>query len=133
MQLINTAFQSTQFYIVALVLGLIFGYGGVVHLMNVLGFGEFGWPDVPLRFKIADVFWGVLDFTAVIGTVFKAPIGPVCLVLAAATQIVAYGFFPRFFATKPEHLQVLRGMVVFHAVVLAILGASFFAATRPSN
>ena len=55
------------------------------------------------------------------------------LSLMRATKIVAYGFFPRFFTSEPEQLRVLRGMVVFHVVVLTILGTSFFFAIRSSG
>ena len=133
MQIFDDAFSSLQFYIVVSLLSLMFGYGGIVHLKSILGHGEFGWPGAALRFKIADVVWGLLDFGAVIGTFIKAPFGPMCLVLAAASQIVAYGLFPAFFATKPEHLKVLRGMVWFHVVVLTVFAVSLGVAVRSAN
>ncbi len=76
---------------------------------------------------------GALDFVAVVGTFLKSPIGPTCLVLAAVSQIVAYGLFHRAFMTKPEQLKTLRGMVVFHVVVLIALGLSFFLAVSSAG
>ena len=130
MSLIETAFESPVFYGVALVLSALFGFGALVHIGNVLGRGEFGWPDVPLRFKIADVFWGGLDVAAFVGTIVKSPIGPLSLVLAATTQIIVYAAFPAAFAPRPEHQRALRGMIALHVVVLAVLGITLYATTR---
>ena len=49
-----------------------------MHLANAVGRGEYAWSRVPLRFKVADVFWGghVGYFRAPDGTIWEVAFNP---------------------------------------------------------
>ena len=131
MDWLAVAFEKTWFYVAALVVGAVYGLGGIVHVANILGFGERKWSDAPLSWKIGDIVWGALDVIAVVGIIMRAPLGLVALAAAAVSQIFVYGLFPGAFAMNDKHRSALRGMVAFHAVVLVILAVLvYFAGDR---
>ena len=131
MDWLTTAFERTWFYVATIIIGVIYGFGGLVHIGNILGFGEMAWAEAPLSWKLGDIFWGILDIIAVVGIILKAPVGVIALALAALSQIVVYGIWPERFALTDEHFSVLRGMVYFHVLVLIILGfLAWFASSR---
>ena len=111
------------------VIGAIYGFGGIVHIGNILGFGELTWSEAPLSWKVGDIAWGILDIVAVVGILIKAPIGIFAVALAALSQIIVYGIWPESFALNEEHYSTLRGMVYFNAVVLVTLGFLVWFAT----
>ena len=67
MQWIAEAFQRNWFYVGALIIGVIYGIGGVVHIGNILEFGEVKWIEAPVSWKVGDILWGVLDIVAIAG------------------------------------------------------------------
>ena len=122
------AFERTWFYVAMLVVGVVYGLGGVVHIGNILGFGELKWADAPLSWKLGDIAWGALDIVAIVGIILGSPIGILAVVMAALSQMVLYGLFPGAFALNDEHRSTLRGMVWFHAFVLVALGVLVYIA-----
>ncbi len=48
MEWISEAFQCSWFYGGALFIGVIYGLSGLVHIRNILGFGEFKWNESPV-------------------------------------------------------------------------------------
>lgn len=130
MHWIAESFQRSWFYAGALVIGAIYGYGGIIHISNILGFGEVNWADSPFAWKFGDIWWGTLDIAAVIGIVMKSPFGIVALALAAASQFVAYSLIPEMFAVTVDHRATLQGLVYFNAGVLTLLVIAIFLATR---
>ena len=125
------AFEKRWFYSATLVIAALYGFGGLVHIGNILGFGELKWSEAPLTWKLGDVAWGALDVTAVVGIVLRARIGIVAVVLAALSQVLIYGLFPDAFALNDRHRSALRGLVYFNAVVLVVLGVLvYFAGTK---
>ena len=133
MDWLSLAFEKTWFYVAMLVIAAMYGFGGAVHVGNVLGFGEMSWSESPLSWKLGDVVWGVLDIVAVVGIIMKAPVGILAVVLAALSQIVVYGFWPEGFALNEQQTATIRGMVYFHAIVLVILVALVWIATTRST
>ena len=126
-----SAFEKTWFYAATIVIGVLYGFGGLVHIGNILGFGELNWSESPLSWKIGDIVWGILDIVALVGVLLKAPVGVIAIALAALSQILVYGFWPERFALTDEHFSTLRGMVYFNAIVLIILGfLVWFASSR---
>ena len=123
------AFDKKWFYIGALVLAVLYGFGGLVHIGNILGFGELEWSDAPLSWKVGDIGWGTLDMIAVIGIVLKSPIGLVALALAALSQVVVSGLLPELFALTETHHSTLRYLVYFNGLVLFTLSVGFHLAT----
>ena len=134
MDVIAVAFEKRWFYAAALVIGLIYGLGGIVHVGNLLGFGEKPWSEAPWSWRLGDIFWGGLDIVAVAGIVLRAPIGVVAVALAASTQVVVYGFAPQLFALNAEHASTLRGLVYFNGAVLLVLAVLvYFGGVRNSS
>ena len=133
MDLFAAAFGRTWFYVATVIIGVMYGFGGLVHIGNIFGFGELPWSQSPVSWRVGDVFWGILDVVAVVGILTKAPIGIVAVALAALTQIVVYGFWPEGFALNDDHYSTLRGMVYFNSAVLVILGFLVFFATAKSG
>ena len=72
---IEVAFEKNWFYACALVIGAIYGFGGLVHAGNILGFGELKWLESPMARRIGDIAWGVLDLIAIVGIAMRLPIG----------------------------------------------------------
>jgi len=91
MEWIADAFQRKWFYVGALIIGVIYGFGGVVHIGNILGFGEMKWTESPLTWRVGDIWWGELDLIAVVGIVLKSRLGLIAVVLAAGSQVLVYG------------------------------------------
>ena len=130
MERIRTAFRRKWFYAAALVIGVLYGFGGLVHIGNILGFGERPWMESPLTWRMGDLFWGTLDLIAVVGIVLRAPVGVLAVALAAVTQVAIYGLFPDAFAFSDEHRATLRGMVYFNGGVLLALALLVYFATK---
>ncbi len=133
MSWIELAFEKNWFYICALIIGALYAFGGLVHVGNILGFGEQKWLESPVAWRVGDIGWGLLDFIAITGIVMRSPIGIWAVVLAGVSQIVIYGLFPDLFALTEEHRAALKGMVYFHAVVLVVLGGLIYAAGARSG
>ena len=130
MDLIAQAFQVRWFYRLSLVLALLYGLGGTVHITNILGFGELPWLESPLAWRIGDIWWGSLDILALVGVALKWPIGLAAVVLAAVTQVVVYAVWPDWFALSEAHYSALRSMVLFNTAVLSVLSVSIFFVRR---
>ena len=127
------AFERTWFYVATMVIGVMYGYGGLVHIGNILGFGEVPWAEAPISWKLGDLFWGTLDIIAVVGIILRSPIGILAVVLAALSQVVVYGIWPERFALTDQHFSALKGMVYFNASILIVLGVLVFFASSKSG
>ena len=129
MDFLLPAFEKSWFYAAAVIIGLMYGFGGLVHIGNILGFGEIPWSEAPLSWRVGDIVWGILDLVAVIGILIKAPIGLFAVVLAAISQILVYGVWPEHFVLHDEHYAILKGMIYFNGAVLAVLALLVWYAT----
>lgn len=130
MQWIAEAFQRNWFYMVAMIIGVIYGLGGVVHIGNILGFGELEWSEAPVSWKIGDIWWGALDIVAVVGIVLRSPVGVLALLLAAGSQVIVYTLAPDAFALTAAHRSTLQKLVYFNAIVLVVIIAAVYLAIR---
>ena len=128
MEFIAAAFEKKWFYGAALAIGVLYGLGGLVHIGNVLGFGEVKWSEAPLSWKLGDIGWGTLDAIAFIGIAVRAPIGIAAVSLAALSQVFLYGFFPDVFALTDAHRQALKSLVYFNAAILVALAVMLYLA-----
>ncbi len=102
------------------ILALIYAYGAIIHYTNLLGWGELSWSEMPLSWKLGDIFYGILDPITVTGLWLKSFWGIACLFIAAISQIVLYAGFPDRFAFTPEQQQTLWSLVIFHSISLTI-------------
>lgn len=130
MQLITEAFHRNWFYVGALIVGGIYGLGGLVHIGNILGFGEVKWTEAPVSWRVGDIWWGALDIVAIVGIAFKSPLGVLALALAAGSQVVVYSLVPDTFALTEAHRSTLRGLVYFNALVLVMAALAIYIAAR---
>ena len=128
MEWIAQAFERKWFYVGAIIVSLFYGFGGVVHLGNLLGFGEVKWLESPVSWRVGDIWWGTLDIIAVVGVVFKSPIGLLALLLAAGSQVLMYGFYPQLFALSDAHNATLRSLVYFNGIVVVVVTVSLWLA-----
>ena len=130
---LELALGKAWFFVPACIVAVLFGLGGIVHVANIAGFGGIDdWWRAPRILKVADVVWGILDFAALVGVLVRSPYGVLAIIVAALSQIVAYGFYPEVFALKPGDRAVLRGLVWFHVTVLVVLAAAFYFTIRRS-
>ena len=130
MEWIAEAFERRWFYVGALALGALYGFGGAVHVGNILGFGEMKWTESPVAWRFGDIWWGVLDIAAFVGIILKSPVGLVAIVLAAGSQVIAYGLLPDSFATTDAHGSTLRGLIYLNVVVLVAIGIALYSISR---
>jgi hypothetical protein len=98
--------------------GIMYAFGAVVHLANILGLGGTGWKSSPISWKVLDVAYALLDSAVVVGLWMLAPWGVICFLAAALSQILLYTLFRGAFARNPEHVRTLRAMVSFHVATL---------------
>ncbi|MEL7038196.1 MAG: hypothetical protein AAFO04_21650 [Cyanobacteria bacterium J06592_8] len=112
--------QKLEMGIYLRVLSLVYLYGAVVHFANLLGFGELSWREMPLSWKLGDIFYGVLDPITAVGLWLKTTWGIAGFLLAAMSQIILYLGFPAWFVFTPEHQQTLWSLVIFHLISLGI-------------
>ena len=128
MEWIAEAFERKWFYIGAIIVSSLYGLGGLIHIGNVVGFGEMKWIDSPTSWRVGDLWWGTLDMVAVVGVAFKSPIGIVALLLAATSQIVMYGYFPQLVALTDAHNATLRTLVYFNGIVVVVASIALWIA-----
>ena len=112
------------------ILALFYAYGALLHAFSITGFAGIDWSATPLRWRILDILYLVLDFAVALCLVLWPAPGVVLLWIAAAGQILLYTILrdwtldvpPAFLPTDAErgHLDAL---VRFH------IGASIAAFT----
>lgn len=101
------------------VLAVVLGYGAIVHIANILGFGEKPWLDGPLSWRIGDLVYGPLNISAAVGLWMRTHWGVVLFFVAVASQFVIYTVFTKHFAFTPEHRQTIYGLLGTEALLVA--------------
>ncbi len=117
---INESRQQPWMGIYLRILALIYAYGAIVHYTNLLGWGELSWTEMPLSWKLGDIFYGMLDPIAVTGLWLKKFWGIACFLMGAISQIVLYAGFSDLFAFTLEQQQTLWSLVIFHSISLTV-------------
>ena len=110
------------------VVALFYGYGALVHLLNILGMGGFNWTDAPTRWQVLDVTYLILDAIVFVGFFFRAKVSLIAFYVAALSQIVLYTVLrswvvdvPDEFQITPEQNQYLTTLVIFHVVTVILV------------
>ncbi len=128
-----------------LIIAAFYAYGAAVHVMNMLSLTGFDWGASPVKWRVLDWVYLLLDVIVAIGLVLKWRAGFVCFFCAAFSQIVLYTAFrswvvdvPAAFQRSSEELAYLDSLVMFHCVTILVMIAclSIIAATaraEPSN
>lgn len=114
-------------------LGLFYLYGAAVHAANLLGFG----PEAPFGLErfygVLDTIYLVLDVAAAAGLLALQPWGVALFLSTAVTQVAIYTGFLDLFAADPGQRSTLLGLVVFHLLTMALLGALALWARRDAR
>ena len=108
------------------ILALIIAYGALVHLANLMGFGEMPWRKMPLTWKVGDIVYGLLDTVTVIGLWHKTTWGIFCFLSAIASQLVIYTVFIDYFAFTSEQRQTIYGLVGTELILLSVFWVLFW-------
>ncbi len=102
------------------ILSFIIAYGALVHLANILGFGEMPWGEMPLTWRIGDIAYGLLDTITAIGLWQKTVWGIFCFLIAIASQFMIYTVFIDYFAFTVEQRQTIYGLLGTELILLLI-------------
>ena len=102
------------------ILAVFYGYGAFLHLADLLSVGHylgqshgFTFAQMPLAWKIATVYFAILNTIAGIGLWRGTWWGVACFMLAAMSQVVMYTALTETFTKQP-------GLVVFHLVTIGV-------------
>ena len=114
-----------------LVIGLVivfYLFGAAVHAMNMLSLTGFDWRTAPLKWRVLDVVYLLLDLLVVVGMAFGWKAGFGAFYVAALSQIVLYAALrdwivdvPEDFAAPEQPRSHLTSLVVFHVVTIALV------------
>lgn len=112
------------FWIVA----LFYGYGALVHVLNILGMGGFDWADAPTRWQVLDITYLILDVIVFVGFFVRAKVSIIAFYVAALSPIVLYTVLrpwivdvPDAFQITAEQNQYLTILVIVHIVTLVLV------------
>ncbi len=91
----------------------------------MLGLTGFDWLTAPLKWRVLDVAYLILDLLVVVGFFAGWKIGFVAFYLAATSQILLYTVFrswiivvPGEFSVSADQQSYLTTLVIFHLVTL---------------
>ena len=120
--------QSKIAFWILVTVSVFYGYGALVHVLNMLGLSGFDWSTAPLKWQVLDVVYLVLDMTVCFGLVKRLPVSLLAFYAAGLTQLVLYTALRSWILDVPEPFTItadqdnyLTLLVVFHAVTLALV------------
>ena len=104
------------------ILSVFYAYGALIHIADLLGLGRYlgqthglTFAQMPIAWKLATVYFSILDTIAAFGLWKGTWWGVSCFLLAAASQVVMYTALTEIFTKQP-------GLVVFHLVTVGVYG-----------
>ena len=119
--------------IVSRVVAVFYGYGALVHVLNMLSLTGFDWPAAPLRWQVRHVACVRLDLLVAVGLWRGWSAGVAAFYVAASSQVVLYTVLrewildvPPEFTVSAEQRDYLSGLVVFHLVTLVAVSAALW-------
>jgi hypothetical protein len=68
---LQASLKQPKMVIYLRILAIFYGYGATVHLVNLLDFGELPWQEMPLSWKLGDIFYGIIDPLTAVGLWLK--------------------------------------------------------------
>ncbi len=114
--------------VVLWIVALFYLYGASVHVLNMLSLTGFDWSAAPMKWRVLDVVYLVLDLLVVVGVLAGWKIGFVAFYIAAVSQILLYTVFrdwvttvPAEFSLSVEQQSYLSSLVIFHLVTLVVV------------
>jgi hypothetical protein len=113
---------------IRLALILAYAWGAAVHVMNMFGLSGFDWVEAPMKWKVLDVGYLVLDLAIVVGLALRRGWALVALGAAATSQILLYTIGREWIlSVPPSHAPgadaraYLDVLVAFHVVTLGLI------------
>ena len=107
------------------ILAVIIAYGALVHLANLMGFGEMPWQEMPLTWRAGDIIYGLLDTVTAIGLWQRTVWGIFCFLSAIASQFLIYTIFIDYFAFTSEQRQTIYGLLGTELILLLVFVVLF--------
>ena len=102
------------------ILAVFYGYGALIHVADLFSLGHYlgqshglTFAQMPAAWKIATVYFALLDSIAACGLWTAAGWGVAAFLLAAISQMVMYTVLTATFSRQP-------GLVVFHLVTVGV-------------
>lgn len=108
------------------ILALIIAYGALVHVTNLMGWGEMPWSEMPLTWRVGDLVYGLLDIVTAIGLWQRTAWGVLCFLGAIASQFLIYTVFIDYFAFTSEQRQTIYGLLGTELILLLVFFILFF-------
>ena len=123
--------------VVIWIIALFYLYGAAVHALNILGLSGFDWQTAPLKWKVLDIVYLIIDLLVVVGLILSWKAGFVAFYVAAISQIVLYTIFrdwivdvPAEFSVTEEQRGYLTSLVIFHCVTIVLVTSALWIRTR---
>ena len=102
------------------ILAVFYGYGALIHFADGLSLGHYlgqshglSFTQMPVAWKIATVYFMILNVITAIGLWQGTWWGVACFLLAAASQVVMYTALTEIFTKQ-------TGLVIFHLVTIGL-------------
>ena len=102
------------------ILAVFYGYGALIHVADLLSLGHYlgqshghSFAQMPLVWKIATLYFAVLNTITAIGLWKGTWWGVACFLLAAGSQLVMYTALTGIFTRQ-------LGLVIFHLVTVGL-------------
>ncbi len=122
MKTLNNSVSRTWTIIYLRLLAFILLYGGLIHVGNILGFGEIPWQETPIHWQIMDIVLLIFDLTTSIGLWFKKTEAIIAFLMGIMLlQIVPYTIFRQYFITVPQDNVTLNGLIITELILIIIL------------
>ena len=103
------------------VLAVALAYGGVVHIANMLGFGEKPWLEGPLAWRVGDLVYAPLNLAGAVGLWLRQPWGVLLFLALVVSQFVIYTVFIDAFAFTAEQRRTVYGLLATQGLLTAVL------------
>ena len=122
------------------VVSLFYLYGAGVHVANMASATGFDWGGSPLRWRLLDVIYLVVDLLVAAGLFRVWRPSVVGFFAAALSQIVLYTVgrswildVPQQFTRSPEEVAYLDTLVGFHLVTVVLVGGALWVLRRSGS
>ncbi len=101
-------------------LAIALGYGALVHIGNIAGFGEKPWLESPLSWRIGDLVYAPLNIITAVGLWLHLNWAIILFFVAIGSQFLLYTIFIDSFALTAEHRQTIYGLLGTEAVLVFV-------------
>ena len=112
------------------VVAVAYAYGASVHALNMLSMTGFDWSAAPLKWRMLDVAYLIVDLAATIGLFARRAFGILAFLAGAVSQICLYTVFrtwildvPAEFAPTADQAAYPTGLARFHFITLGVFAA----------